>query len=283
MKWIHDLRAARLRRTSPWRAALADLPAGLEIYWRTSAPREYEGILGGCQKTAPLAGQKVAPQATFFFARAAEGLLQFFDAVRHSGRPCALPSEAADSVWHAWLRWSPTSLDRYCRRHFGIAVPHVERAALAPGALLNTFAACCARDGFDPGNTRLPGLFGLDAALRMPGGHGYWNRAGEIRYARLNEQGRGMWRALPHPELALAVLVAEGIVDRHFLAVHERRRAAAATTDGSSCGGIDSMAFAGSDACGDGGGSGGCDGGGGGDGGGSSCGSSCGGGCGGGD
>ena len=44
MKWIYELRAARLRRTSPWRAALADLPAGLEIYWRTSAPREYKGI-----------------------------------------------------------------------------------------------------------------------------------------------------------------------------------------------------------------------------------------------
>lgn len=265
MKWINELRAARLRRTSPWRAALADLPAGLEIYWRTSAPREYKGIRTDA----------------FFFARAAEGLLRFFDAVRHGGRPCALPSEAADSVWHAWLRWSPTSLDRYCRRHFGIAVPHVERAALAPDALLHTFAACCARDGFDPGRTRVPGLFGLDAALRMPGGHGYWNRAGEIRYARLNEQGRGMWRALPHPELALARLVAEGLVEHRFLIVHERRRAAA--TDGSSCGGIGGLAFA--DACGDGGHGGhgghGGDGGGSGDGGcdgGSSCGSSCGGG-----
>ena len=257
MGWLNTLRAERLRRMSPWQAALADLPAGLESYWRASAPREYEGI----QTDA------------FFFARAAEGLLRFFDAVRHSGRPCALPSEAADSVWHAWLRWSPTSLDRFCLRHFGITVPHVERAALASDALLHTFAACCARDSVNPGYTRLPALFVLDAALRMPGGHGYWNRAGEIRYARLNEQGRGMWRARPHPELALAVLAAAGLVDRHILAMHERRRAAAA--DGSSCG---SMAFADGDACGDSGGSGdggGCDGG-------SSCGSSCGGGCGGG-
>jgi hypothetical protein len=48
MKWLIDelseLRAARLRRTSPWQAALADLPAGLQSYWRASAPREYEGI-----------------------------------------------------------------------------------------------------------------------------------------------------------------------------------------------------------------------------------------------
>jgi len=267
MKWIYDLRAARLRRTSPWRAALADLPAGLEIYWRTSAPREYEGILGGCQKAAP--------QAAFFFARAAEGLLRFFDAVRHSGRPCALPSEAADSVWHAWLRWSPTSLDRFCVRHFGAPVPHVERAALVGNALLHTFAACRALDGIRPGSMRLPALFGLDATLRMPRGHGYWSRGGEIVYAHLNERGRGMWRAQPHPELALTVLYAAGLIDRGVLAAHLRRREAMAA-DGSSCGGIDSMAFAGGDACSDGGGDSGCDGGG------SSCGSGCGGGCGGG-
>ncbi|MCS0611190.1 hypothetical protein NX783_00340 [Massilia kyonggiensis] len=249
MKWILELRAARLRRTSPWQAALADLPAGLQSYWRASAPREFEGIRTDA----------------FFFARAAEGLLRFFDAVRHSGRPCALPSEAADSVWHAWLRWNPASLERFCVRHFGAAVPHVERAALAGNALLHTFAACRERDGIKPRSMRLPALFGLDALLRMPGGHGYWSRAGEVVHARLNERGRGMWRAQPHPELALAVLVAAGVVDRHLLAAHLGRREAGA--DGNSCGGM---------VCADGGGGdGGCDGGG------SGCGSSCGGGCGG--
>ena len=249
MKWIQELRAARLRRTSPWQAALADLPAGLQSYWRASAPHEYEGIRTDA----------------FFFTRAAEGLLRFFDAVRDSGRPCALPSEAADSVWHAWLRWNPISLERFCVRHFGAAVPHVERAALVGDALLHTFAACRARDGIAPRSMRLPALFGLDAQLRMPGGHGYWSRAGEIVYARLNERGRGMWRARPHPELALTALVAAGVVDRHLLAAHLGRREAVA--DGGSCGG---MAFAdGGDACADGGGDGGGDG------------SGCGGGCGG--
>ena len=254
MKWIQELRAARLRRTSPWQAELADLPAGLESQWRASAPREYEGI----------------PTDAFFYTRAAEGLLRFFDAVRHSGRPCALPSEAADSVWHAWLRWNPVSLERFCVRHFGAAVPHVERAALVGNALLHTFAACRERDGIRPRSMRLPALFGLDARLRMADGHGYWSRAGEIVYARLNERGRGMWRARPHPELALTVLYAAGVVDRHLLAAHLGRREAVA--DGGSCGGM---------ACADGGGDGGCDGGGSGCG--SGCGSSCGGGCGGGD
>jgi hypothetical protein len=253
MGWLNALRAASLRRASPWRAALADLPAGLESYWRASAPREYEGI----------------PTDAFFFARAAEGLLRFFDAVRHSGRPCALPSDAADSVWHAWLRWNPVSLERYCVRHFGATVPHAERAALVGNALLHTYAACHARDGIRPRSMRLPALFGLDARLRMPRGHGYWSRAGEIVYAHLNERGRGMWRARPHPELALTVLYAAGVIDRHLLAAHLGRREAA-TADGSACGGL---AFADSgDACADGGGGdGGCDGGG------SGCGSSCGG------
>lgn len=248
MGWLNTLRAARLRRTSPWRAALADLPAWLEPSWRLGAPSEYEGI----------------PTDAFFFARAAEGLLRFFDAVKHSGRPCALPSSAADSVWHAWLHRDPGGLERFCRRHAGIAVPHAERTGLASDVLLHTFAACCARDGVKPGAMRVPRLFALDAMLRMPGGHGYWNRGGEIRYARLNERGRGMWRARPHPELALTVLYAAGLVDRGILAAHLRRREAAAM-DGSSCGG---MAFADGDTCGDGGdgaGDGGCSGGGGGD------------------
>lgn len=209
MGWLNRLRAARLMRTSPWRAALADLPAGLESVWRRDAPRAYEGI----------------PTDAFFFTRAVEGLLRYFDAVRHSERACVLPSDAADSVRHAWLRGDPVGLERFCRRHFGIALPHVEPAAPAPCALLHTFAACCARDGVNPGTTRVPRLFALDVLLRMPGGHGYWNRAGEIRYARLNERGRGMWRARPHAELALAALVAHGLVDRQILAVHERRTA----------------------------------------------------------
>ena len=263
MGWLNTLRAARLRRTSPWQAELADLPAGLESYWRASAPREYEGIRTDA----------------FFFVRAAEGLLRFFDAVGNSDRPCALPSDAADSVWHAWLRWNPISLETFCRRHFGTTVPHVERTALADGALLHTFATCCAHDGVKPGSMRLPALFGLDAALRMPGGHGYWNRAGDVHYARLNERGRGMWRATPHPELALPALYAAGLVDSAILAAHLRRRDTA--TDGSSCGGIGDLSFGGSDACSDGGSAshGGCSCG---SNCGSSCGSSCGGSCGGG-
>ena len=81
-----------------------------------------------------------------------------------------------------------------------------------------------------------------------------------------------MWRATPHPDLALPALVALGLVAPQILAAHARRRALA--TDGGSCGG---MAFADAGACGDGGDGGACGDGGRSDGG-YSCGSSCGGG-----
>jgi len=257
MGWMNGLRAARLRRTSPWRAALADLPTGLESCWRASAPREYEGI----QTDA------------FFFVRAAEGLLRFFDIAAR--RPCALPSDAADSVWHAWLRMDPVSLERFCRTHFGTALPHTGRGDMAHGALLRTFSSNCTQDGMAPGLMRVPSLFALDAALRMPRGHGYWNRGGQICYARLNERGRGMWRNRPHPELTLSALVSVGLADPRVLAA--RARGHAATADGSSCGSMGDLAFAGDDGSSS---DGGCDGGGSDSG--SSCGCSCGSSCGGG-
>jgi uncharacterized membrane protein YgcG len=264
MEWINKQRAAWRVRTSPRRAALKDLPSGLEPAWRHSAPHEYQGI----------------PTDAFFFACAAEGLMDFFDAATQSGKPCALPSDAADSVWHAWLRHDPIGLERFCRKHFGAVVPHVEREGLGAGALLNTFAAC---HGLARRRLRLPRLFGLDARLRMPGGHGYWMRLGEIVYARVGEQGWGLVRARPHPELGIEDLYMADVVDRHTLAAALRLRLARANRaqadDGGSWG-VDLPLFAamsdsGSDGgCGDAGSGGGdssCDSG-------SSCGSSCGGG-----
>jgi hypothetical protein len=228
MEWISKQRAAWRVRTSPHRTALQDLPSGLEPAWHHSAPHEYQGI----------------PTDAFFFACAAEGLMDFFDAATQSGKPCALPSDAADSVWHAWLRWDPIGLERFCRKHFGAVVPHVEREGLGAGALLHTFAAC---HGLARRRLRLPRLFGLDARLRMPGGHGYWMRWGEIVYARVGEQGWGLARARPHPELGIEDLYMADVVDRHTLAAALRRRLALANRaqadDGGGCG-VDLPLFA---------------------------------------
>ncbi|RYE79994.1 MAG: hypothetical protein EOO80_05015 [Oxalobacteraceae bacterium] len=168
IEWFTQWRARQARANSRYQPQLADLPPALEPYWRHSAPHEYQGI----------------PTDAFFFARAAEGLMHFFDAVTASGKACTLPSVAADSVWHAWLRLDAAGLARFCQRHFGAAVPHVERSGLGSGALLNTFAACHALDCGMPHKPQLPSLFSLDTRLGMRGGHGYWLHGGRILYAR---------------------------------------------------------------------------------------------------
>lgn len=262
IEWFDKWRAQQTLANSRYRTQLADLPPALEPYWRQSAPHEYPGIRTDA----------------FFFVRAAEGLMHFFDAVIYSGRACALPSDAADSVWHAWLRIDAAGLERFCKRHFGAAVPHVERVGLGSGALLNTFSACHTLDGGMPSRPRLPALFRLDAKLRMRNGHGYWLHGGRIVYARTGPYGMGLGRARPHPELTAGALYMAGLVDRRTLAAELGRRRKTQDSGGS-CGGDAGFAFMGG---GDGGGS--CDSGG--IGGeydaGNSYGSSCGGGCGGG-
>jgi hypothetical protein len=159
MNWIArnitEARARRHVRTSFYRSTLQDLPAGLQASWQRSAPQEYPGIRTDA----------------FFFVCAAEGLLRFFEAVARSEAPCALPSEAADSVWHAWLRMDAIGLERFCIKYFGRAIPHVERAGLAPHALAVTLMTGRRLEGIAPLGPRLPQLFSLDARLRMAGGH----------------------------------------------------------------------------------------------------------------
>ena len=189
MDWLNNLRNLRMRRhlrTSRYRAALAELPPGLEAAWRQGASTEFPGI----------------PSDALFFARAAEGLFGFFDAVTTRGAVCALPSLAADSVWHAWLAHDPQGLARCCRRHFGAAVPHQEAAGLEQGALARALVACRALEGMPAHGPALPRLFTLDARLRMPRGHGYWTEGGEVAYARLDASGRRPGAAWRQPELA---------------------------------------------------------------------------------
>jgi hypothetical protein len=148
--------------------------------------------------------------------------------------------------------------------------------------LANALSTCRALEGLAPGAPRVPALFGLDARLRMPRGHGYWAKQGEVVYARLDNSGARLGRAITHPELTMAALFAAGLVTAEAYAQHRRQQLAAmeaasrsSFADAGGCGG----------GFGGGGDSSGCDSGGsdGGSGCGSSCGSGCGGGCGGGD
>jgi hypothetical protein len=228
---IDTFRAVRVRHMSRYREAMADIPLRLYPYWKRSAQDEFEGI----------------PQDAFFFARAAEGLLTFFDCVRRSERPCGLPSRAADSVWHAWLRLSPASLDAFCLKHFGRTIPHVEGVAMIGGmedALANTLVQARRLEGMPAADLSVPRLFGLDLKLRMPGGFGYSKAGTLLAYQHMNQSGR-LAGEIYHPghfvavELLALGLIAQRDVDEHQQRVKSRGDGAGCGSSGASCDGGD--------------------------------------------
>ena len=246
--------ARRIMQRSRHGEALKELPPSLYDYWKSSARNEYHGI----------------PTDAVFFARATVGLLDFFACAAQGGDRCALPSKAADSVWHAWLRLSPLKLEAFCRKHFGRAVPHVEGAAMG-GNLDAALAVCLVRarqaEGLRPEGPRMPSLFLLDKKLRMPFGYGYAVQRGRPGYSQLDAQGRFDPMIACPPQLAAAGLLGAGLITvAQFEEFEERaRQQAASSSSGSSCGSGcgSSLDCGGSSSC---------------DSGGSSCGSSCGGG-----
>jgi len=251
---LNTWRAELIIRGSRHRVALQDLPGNLYEFWKSSARREFPGI----------------PQDAVFFARAADGLLDFFDAVARNRAPCALPSMAADSVWHAWQRLAPIKLETFCRKHFGRFIPHIEQEAM-PGNMDAALAACLVRaregEGIAPQGPRLPKLFLLDRTVKMPHGYGYRVMRGQPEYSRLDGEGRMSPVASCPPAMAAVGLLGAGLITQAEFEAHAER-ARQHNSSGSSCGsGCGSSISASCDSS-DGGS---CDGG-------SSCGSSCGGG-----
>ncbi|GGX96890.1 hypothetical protein GJV26_09185 [Massilia dura] len=196
------LRAARaigLRITSPRRRLLCDMPPGLYDYWSRTARFEFQGI----------------PSDAFFYARAADALLVFFECVERSNRPCALPSKAADSVWHAWLRYSPASLDDFCERHFGRRIPHVEAADMGGGMMLPmamSLVTARALDDLALAGPYVPSLFATDHALRMPDGFAWQARGNSVIFSPMNRRGRPADTAQAHPAAEPDFLLAAGLI-----------------------------------------------------------------------
>ena len=173
---FNTLRARRVHNTSPYALLMKELPPGLYDNWATSAHNEFEGI----------------PRTPFFFARAAEGLLMFFDCVHSAGERCALPSKAADSVWHAWQSYDPVSLEAFCIRHFDQPIPHVTADEME-GGMARSLAVCLVQarklERLQLAGRSLPRLFRLDDATRMPLGHGYRMKGGLVAYGQLDRDG----------------------------------------------------------------------------------------------
>lgn len=161
---------------STYAQVLAEVPPALYPYWAGTARQEFPGI----------------PRDASFYAQSVEGLMMFFDCVASAHRPCALPSRAADTVWHAWIGMDEAGLQRFCIRHFGKTIPHVEKAKMReamPGALAVCLVQARRRASQPVGGPHLPRLFTLDGRLGMPGGFGYGIVGGMIACSTLDGLG----------------------------------------------------------------------------------------------
>lgn len=243
-----DRRQADLRRRCRRHAdALAQIPPHVRQFWLDEATDE----LPGWQPT----------EADWVIAAGA--LMEFFDCCRMktTALACALPSKAADSVWHLWLKHDPAGLAEFQQRVFRMQVPHQEADELGTdleSALAQSWTLACRSEGLSPLGRRLPLMFAADWLLRVPTGWAYsCGYQGQVRHQDIDGLGCLTGRYKPHVGLAAASLAGLGLLTMDEAAMAERRKQAMENGGGgSSCGSS---------------GDGGC-----------SCGSSCGSGCGGG-
>ncbi len=240
-KHIDSYRAMRVRHKSRHWRALGDIPPGLYDYWSSTAHTEFKGI----------------PRDAFFFTRAVDGLLDFFECASYDGALCALPSRAADSVWHAWLRLAPDELRRFCQTHFGRAIVHVDGPAFdqhGDRPLANCLVRARRLARLPLAGPKLPALFTLDRRLRMPRGVAYVSKGESVLRHRLDlHGGKGALGHQVESLSPLALLAAGGITEADYLDFVQRQH------DGS--GASLEFGFDSADGGGDGGGCGGCGGG----------------------
>jgi hypothetical protein len=262
--WWRERRQARerpalLRRCPPATVAASQIPAAVRAAWVQLAPEDCPGL-------------RVDDDA---WLRCSLALAQFFEACRlqrvHGA--CALPSKAADSVWHVWLATDPASLAAWQRRYFDLEVPHQEGAALgAPldDCIARTWVGACTSEGLSPLGPRLPLVFAVDSMLALPTGWAYRFERHGLVHRDIDGFGRTHGSGVLHAAVAGTGLVGLGLLGEAELQAWRRQQQA--SSGGSACGGIASS-DSGGDGCAssDGGSSGDC--------GGSSCGGSgCGGG-----
>ena len=252
--------ALELRKCCPpATVAAGQIPPAVRAAWAHQAPDEFPGL--AVDSSAWL--------------RCSLGLAQFFEACRLQREvgACALPSKAADSVWHVWLKLDPTGLADWQQRYFGRVVEHREADGLgAPvdECLARTWVAACRSEGRSARAQRLPLVFGVDGQLGLPAGWAYAFERGRLVHRQIDGFGQPGAAAHEHAALTMAGLTALGLLSAAEIEQLQRRRKGSDTSSGGSCGGSwSSLDAGGCDA-------GGCDAGS--DGGGSSCGSSCGGG-----
>lgn len=112
-------------------------------------------------------------------ARVEQGLKQFFRlCARADGRLVAMPSQAVDAMWHAWIL-DTRGYQRFCELAFGRFLHHTPAEAMRTPTVAGTgirraWALACADEGLSPRRAeRVPLIFGLDRELAIPGGFYY--------------------------------------------------------------------------------------------------------------
>ena len=146
--------------------------------------REYQwpaGLLSRLEATYPQFERKES-------ALVGNGLRQFFLAYLKSGQKyVAMPSQAADELWHEFILYTQAYND-FCQRAFGQFLHHTPAVVLSPNrkssneGLRRVWWQCCKFENIDAGNpTRLPLLFALDTKLKIPNGYVYAPDCSELR------------------------------------------------------------------------------------------------------
>ena len=106
-------------------------------------------------------------------------LRQFFLAYLNSGRRfVAMPSQAADDLWHEFILYT-RDYQRFCGQAFGGFLHHTPAVVLGSGKQTNeglrrVWWHACKDENIDPKKAlRLPLIFALDAKLNIDGGFRY--------------------------------------------------------------------------------------------------------------
>jgi hypothetical protein len=104
----------------------------------------------------------------------ARALRQFFLVhARSNNRLIAMPSKAADALWHAFIL-DTKEYKAFCQSAFGSYFHHIPEYAMKNrsadgGALWRTWRLACLEENINPVKaTRLPLLFALDSKLGIP-------------------------------------------------------------------------------------------------------------------
>lgn len=251
-------RAGLLARCPPAAVAAAQVPSEVKAAWHQLAPDEFPGLR--------------VDDASWL--RCTLALAQFFEACRlqRAHGACALPSKAADSVWHAWLQADPAGLACWQRAYFDNEVAHQEAHALgAPldECLARTWVGACRSEGLSPLGPRLPLVFAVDGLLALPTGWAYRFERSGLVHRDIDGFGRTGGAGVLHASVAGAGLVGLGLLSEPELQALRRQQAGGdggsagvssdgGTAYGSSCdagssGGCSSGSSCGGSSCGGGG------------------------------